>query len=339
MKAMYYTQYGSPDVLTYQEVATPTPADDEILIQVHAAALNAYDWHILRADPFLARFSRGLFKPTNSIPGADVAGVVAAVGRNVTGFQPGDAVYADLSPCGDGAFAEYACAQAQYAAPMPANLTFEEAASVPMAAVTALQALRDVGKVQPGQRVLINGASGGVGTFAVQIAKVLELDVTAVCSTRKMEMVRALGADHVIDYTQEDFTRSGRQYDVILGINGYRPLTDYKRALTPGGIYVMVGGTNTQIFQALLLGSLRSLGSGRTMTTITMKPNQADLLTMKELIETGKVKPIIDRCYPLAETADAFRYLEEGHAKGKIVISVIPGDRAPAAQSAERSAA
>ena len=339
MKAIYYTQYGSPDVLTYKEVDTPTPADDEILIQVHAAALNAYDWHILRADPFLARFARGLFKPKHNIPGADVAGVVAAVGRSVTQFQPGDAVYADLSPSGDGAFAEYACVPERFAALKPADLTFEEAAAVPMAAVTALQALRDVAKVQPGQRVLIAGASGGVGTFAVQIAKVLDLDVTAVCSTRKTEMVRALGADHIIDYTREDFSESGRQYDVILGINGYRPLADYKRALTPHGIYVMVGGTNSQIFQALLLGSLRSMGSDRTMTTVTMKPNQADLLYMKELIEAGKVKPIIDRCYPLAETADAFRYLEEGHAKGKIVISVIPGDRAPAAQSAERSAA
>ena len=339
MQAIYYTQYGSPDVLTYQEVDTPTPADDEILIQVHAAALNAYDWHILRADPFLARFARGLFKPKHNIPGADVAGVVAAVGRSVTQFQPGDAVYADLSPCGDGAFAEYACVQAQYAALKPADLTFEEAAAVPMAAVTALQALRDVAKVQPGQRVLIAGASGGVGTFAVQIAKVLDLDVTAVCSTRKTEMVRALGADHIIDYTREDFSESGRQYDVILGINGYRPLADYKRALTPHGIYVMVGGTNSQIFQALLLGSLRSMGSDRTMTTVTMKPNQADLLYMKELIEAGKVKPIIDRCYPLAETADAFRYLEEGHAKGKIVISVIPGDAARTQGHAERSVA
>ncbi|MEZ4719617.1 MAG: NAD(P)-dependent alcohol dehydrogenase [Caldilineaceae bacterium] len=310
-----------------------------MLIQVHAAALNAYDWHILRADPFLARFARGLFKPKHNIPGADVAGVVAAVGRSVTQFQPGDAVYADLSPSGDGAFAEYACVPERFAALKPANLTFEEAASVPMAAVTALQALRDVAKVQPGQRVLIAGASGGVGTFAVQIAKVLDLDVTAVCSTRKTEMVRALGADHVIDYTQEDFSESGRQYDVILGINGYRPLADYKRALTPHGIYVMVGGTNSQIFQALLLGSLRSMGSDRTMTTVTMKPNQADLLYMKELIEAGKVKPIIDRCYPLAETAGAFRYLEEGHAKGKIVISVIPGERGPHPRPRRRSVA
>ena len=339
MQAIYYTQYGSPDVLTYQEVDTPTPSEDEILIQVHAAALNAYDWHILRADPFLARFARGLFKPKHNIPGADVAGVVAAVGRSVTQFQPGDAVYADLSPSGDGAFAEYACVPERFAALKPADLTFEEAAAVPMAAVTALQALRDVAKVQPGQRILIAGASGGVGTFAVQLAKVLDLDVTAVCSTRKTEMVRALGADHIIDYTREDFSESGRQYDVILGINGYRPLADYKRALTPHGIYVMVGGTNSQIFQALLLGSLRSMGSDRTMTTVTMKPNQADLLYMKELIEAGKVKPIIDRCYPLAETADAFRYLEEGHAKCKIVISVIPGNAARTQSRAERSVA
>lgn len=329
MKAIYYTQYGSPDVLAMQEVPTPTPADDEVLIRIHAASLNAYDWHIMRADPFLARLSRGLFKPTNNIPGADVAGVVTAVGSEVTQFQPGDAVFADLSPAGDGALAEYVCIPERFAAPKPANLTFEEAASVPMAAVTALQALRDVAKVQPGQKLLIAGASGGVGTFAVQIAKTLGVETWAVCSTRKMEMVRALGADHVIDYTQEDFAATGVQYDAILGINGYRPLADYKRALTPDGIYVMVGGTNAQIFQALLLGSVQSLGSSRKMTTVTCKPDQADLLVMKELIEAGKVKPVIDRCYPLEETTDAIRYMEEGHAKGKIVVSVIPGSRNP----------
>jgi NADPH:quinone reductase-like Zn-dependent oxidoreductase len=239
MKAIYYTQYGPPDVLSLQEVAKPTPKDDEVLIKIHAAAANAYDWHIMRADPFLARLDRGLFKPKNNIPGADFAGVVESVGKNVTDFQPGDEVYGDLSPCGDGAFAEYAVAPEKVIAPKPANLSFTQAAAVPMAALTALQALRNVAKVQAGQRVLINGASGGVGTFAVQIAKVLGAEVTAVCSTAKVEMVRALGADHVIDYKKDDFTQGIQRYDVILAVNGYHPLSAYRRVLKPQGIYVM----------------------------------------------------------------------------------------------------
>lgn len=321
MKAIVYTQYGSPDVLSLQEVEKPTPKDNEVLIKIHAASTNAYDWHIMRADPFLARFAKGLFKPKNTIPGADIAGVVEAVGRNVKQFKPGDAVYGDLASCGDGAFAEYVAAPESAMSPKPTNLTFEEAAAVPMAAVTALQSLRDVIRLQPGQKLLINGASGGVGTFAVQIAKVLGAEVTAVCSTTKIEMVRALGADHVIDYTKEDFTQGNQRYDAILGVNGYHPLSAYKRVLTPQGIYAMAGGTTAQIFEALLLGSFMSR-SGQKMTTVTAHPNQKDLIYLKELIEADKVKPVIDRCYPLSETADAIRYLEKGHARGKIIITV-----------------
>ncbi|MCB0114009.1 MAG: NAD(P)-dependent alcohol dehydrogenase [Caldilineaceae bacterium] len=322
MKAIYYTEYGSPDVLQLRDVPTPTPKDDEVLIRVHAAALNAYDWHIMRADPFLARLARGLFRPKNNIPGADVAGVVEAVGKNVTGFQPGDAVYADMAGAADGAFAEYVCAPLRLVAPKPTNLSFEEAAGVPMAAVTALQALRDTCQVKPGQQVLINGASGGVGTFAVQIAKLLGVEVTAVCSTNKVTLTRKLGADHVIDYKHEDFTKLDKRYDVILGIGGYVPLKQYVNTLKPGGIYAMVGGTNRQIFEALLLGAFMAR-DGKKIAQTTAKPNAADLVYLNEHIEAGKIKPVIDRCYPLAETADAMRYLEEGHAKGKIVIKVV----------------
>jgi NADPH:quinone reductase-like Zn-dependent oxidoreductase len=322
MKAIVYTKYGPPDVLSWQKVAKPTPKDNEGLIRVHAAATNAYDWHIMRADPFLARFARGMFAPKNTIPGADVAGVVEAVGANVAQFQLDDEVYRDLASCGDGAFAEYVAAPEKVIAPKPANLTFEEAAAVPMAAVTALQGLRDVAKVQAGQAVLINGASGGVGTFAVQIAKVLGAEVTAVCSTTKVEMVHALGADHLLDYKKKDFTQGNKRYDAILAVNGYQPLSAYRRVLKPQGIYVMAGGSNRQIFDALLWGSFTSRG-GQKMTNVTAQPNQKDLIYLKGLIEGGKVKPVIDRCYPLSETADAIRYLEEGHARGKIVITVV----------------
>lgn len=322
MKAIYYTQYGSPDVLSFQEVDKPTPKDNEVLIKIYAAATNAYDWHIMRADPFLARLGKGLFGPKNKIPGADLAGVVEAVGKDVSEFRPGDAVYGDLSSCGDGAFAEYAVATEKVIAPKPVNLSFAEAAAVPMAALTALQALRDVAKVQPGQALLINGASGGVGTFAVQIAKVLGADVTAVCSATKVDMVRSLGADQVIDYKKENFTQGSTRYDAILAVNGYHPLSAYRRVLKPQGTYVMAGGSNRQIFDALLWGSFMSKG-GQKMTSMTAHISKQDLLYLTELIEAGKVKPVIDRCYPLHETADAMRYLEEGHAKGKIVITVV----------------
>jgi NADPH:quinone reductase-like Zn-dependent oxidoreductase len=323
MKAIVYQKYGPPDVLELKEVEKPTPKDDELLIKVRAASANTADWRLLRADPFLVRLmGMGLLKPKNTILGADIAGRVEAVGRNVKQFQPGDEVFGDISGCGWGGFAEYVCARENALALKPARITFEEAAAVPLAAVTALQGLRDQGQIQAGQKVLINGASGGVGTFAVQIAKSFGAEVTAVCSTGKMDMVRSLGADHVIDYTQEDFTQNGQRYDLILAANGYHPISAYKRALTPQGIYVMAGGSGAQMFQALLLGPLMSITGGKKMRTVSAKPDQEDLTFIKELLEAGKVAPVIDRRYSLSEVADAIRYLEAGHARGKVVITV-----------------
>jgi NADPH:quinone reductase-like Zn-dependent oxidoreductase len=322
MKAMVYQKYGSPDVLELKEVEKPTPKDDEVLIKVHAASANAADWHLLRADPFLIRLVSGLLKPKNQRLGADVAGTVEGVGRNVTQFQLGDEVFGDISGCGFGAFAEYVSVPENVLALKPANISFEDAAAVPMAAVTALQGLRDKGQIQSGQKVLINGASGGVGTFAVQIAKSFGAEVTGVCSTAKMDMVRSIGADHVIDYTQEDFTQNGPRYDLILAANGYQSLSDYKRALSTEGIYVVSGGSMTQIFQGMLLGPLMSMTGSKKMGNLLARPNQKDLVFMKELLEAGKVVPVIDRRYPLSEVPEAIRYLEEGHALGKVVITV-----------------
>ena len=323
MKAIVYTRYGPPEVLQLKEVEKPTPKEDEVLVKVHAASVNAYDWHFLTADIFLVRLmGGGLLKPKNTILGADIAGRVEAVGRNVKQFQPGDEVFGDIAGCGNGGFAEYVCAPENALALKPANLSFEEAAAVPMAAVTALQGLRDQGKIQPGQKVLINGASGGVGTFAVQIAKSFGAEVTAVCSTRNLDQARSIGADHVIDYTQEDFTQNGQQYDLILAVNGYHPLSAYKRALTPKGIYVMAGGTPAQIFQAMLLGPWMSITGDKKMGGVSAKPNQKDLAFMKELLEAGKVVPVIDKRYPLSEAAEALRYRGEGHARGKVVITM-----------------
>ena len=321
MQAIVYHNYGSPDVLKLEEVQKPVPQDDEVLVKVIAASTAAGDWHLLRAKPFLVRFMYGLLKPKYKILGADVAGRVEAVGRNVTQFQPGDEVFGDLSNCGFGAFAEYAVAPETALALKPTRLTFEEAAAVPVSAVTALLGLRH-GQIRPGQKVLINGASGGVGTFAVQIAKAFGAEVTAVCSTSKVELVRSLGADHVIDYTQADFTQNGQQYDLILAANGYQPLSAYQRALSPQGHYVMTGGSTAQMFEAMLLGPWRSRNSSQKMGNILAKPTQKDLIFMGQLIEAGKVTPVIDRRYPLRDVADAIRYLEAGHAKGKVVIAV-----------------
>ena len=322
MKAIVCTKYGSPDVLKFKEVQKPVPGDDEVLIKIHAAAANAGDWHLMRADPFMIRLIYGLQKPKHEILGTDVAGRVEAIGKNVTQFQPGDEVFGDMSGSGFGAFAEYVCAPENRIALKPSNITFEDAAAVPSAAVTALQALRDKGQIQSGQKVLINGASGGVGMFAVQIAKAFGAEVTAVCSTRNMEMVRSIGADHVIDYTQEDFTQNGQQYDLIIAANGYHPISDYKRALSPTGIYVMTGGSMTQMFQAMTIGPWISITSSKKMSNMLVKSSQKDLVFMQELLETGKVAPVIDRRYPLNEVSDAIRYLEEGHAKGKVIITV-----------------
>jgi NADPH:quinone reductase-like Zn-dependent oxidoreductase len=323
MKAIVCTQYGPPDVLQRKEVEKPAPKEDEVLVKVHAASVNAYDWHLLTADIFMVRLmGGGLLKPKKTILGADIAGRVEAVGRNVKQFQPGDEVFGDIAGSGGGSFAEYASAPEHTLALKPANLSFEEAAAVPMAAVTALQGLRDEGKIQPGQKVLIHGASGGVGTFAVQIAKSFGAEVTAVCSTRNLEQARSLGADHVIDYTKEDFTQSGQRYDLILAVNGYHSLSAYQRTLAPKGIYVMAGGTAAQIFQAMLLGPFMSKTGGKKMGGVSAKLSQKDLVFMKGLLEAGTVVPVIDKRYPLSEAAEALRYLGTGHARGKIVIIV-----------------
>jgi NADPH:quinone reductase-like Zn-dependent oxidoreductase len=319
MKAIVYTKYGSPDVLQLKDVEKPTPKDNEVLIKIHAASVNAYDWHFLTADIFLIRFMGGGFlKPQNTRLGADMAGRIETVGKNVKQFQPGDEVFGMVK----GSFAEYACAPEGALTLKPVHTSFDEAAAIPMAAITALQGLRDEGQIRAGQNVLINGASGGVGTFAVQIAKSFGAEVTAVCSTRNLEQARSIGADHVIDYTKEDFTKNGQQYDLIFAANGYHSLPAYKRALTPKGIYVMAGGSMAQIFQSMLMGSMMSETGGRKMTGVSAKQNQNDLIFIKELFEAGKVKSIIDRRYPLSETAEALRYLGVEHARGKIVISV-----------------
>ncbi|MFI5336267.1 MAG: NAD(P)-dependent alcohol dehydrogenase [Opitutales bacterium] len=323
MKAMVYTEYGSPDVVKLTEVSKPVPKDDEVLVKIHAASVNAADWRLVRADPFLVRLYAGLLKPGKfSVLGADIAGRVEAVGGKVKQFQPGDEVFGDVSGSGFGGFAEYKCAREEELALKPANLTFEQAAAVPLAALTALHGLRDKGKIRPGQKVLINGASGGVGTFAVQLARHFEAEVTAVCSAGKAEQARSLGAGHVIDYTREDFTRSGRQYDLILAVNGNRSIFDYRRLLSPRGTYVMIGGGVAQLFQALLLGPWLSLAGGRKLGALTSKPNQPDLRLLKELLETRKIRSVIDRCYLLSELPEALRYVEAGHATGKVVIAV-----------------
>lgn len=323
MKAIVFTQYGSPsDVLHLKEVEKPSPNDNEVLIKVQASSINAAEWHLIKADPFLVRLSTGFLKPTRTIPGADVAGRVEAVGKNVTQFKLGDEVFGDLSACGWGAFAEYVCADENALVLKPANITFEQAAAVPLAGVTALQGLRGKGQIKAGQKVLINGASGGVGMFAVQIARSFGAEVTAVSSTKKLEMVRSFGADHVIDYTQQDITQSSQHYDLILDAAAFRPFSAYKRVLSPRGIYVLVGGSTSHLFQTMLLGALRSKREGQTFATLMAAPNQQDLRFLKELLEAGKVTPVIDKYYPLSQVADALRYMEERHVQGKVVIKV-----------------
>ena len=324
MKAIVYTKYGSPDVLQLKDVEQPTPKDDEVLIKIRAASVNAYDWHFLTADIFLIRLmGGGLLKPKDSRLGADVAGRIETVGRNVKQFQPGDEVFGMVK----GGFAEYASAPESALWLKPVNTSFDEAAAIPMAAITALQGLRDEGHIQAGQKVLINGASGGVGTFAIQIPQSFDTEVTAVCSTRNLGQARSIGADHVIDYTKEDFTKNGQQYDLVFAANGYHSLSAYKRALTPKGIYVMAGGTMAQIFQSMLMGSMMSETGGRKMGGVRAKQSQNDLVSIKDLFEAGKVKSVIDRRYPLSEAAEALRYLGEGHARGKIVITLENGDK------------
>jgi NADPH:quinone reductase-like Zn-dependent oxidoreductase len=301
----------------------PAPKDDEVLVKIHAASVNALDWHLLTADIFLVRLmGQGLLKPKDTSIGADIAGQVEAVGPNVRQFKPGDEVYGDIARSGQSGFAEYCCVKEKTLALKPANISFEQAAAVPVAGLTALQGLRDKGRIKPGQKVLIQGASGGVGTFAVQIAKYYGAEVTAVTSTRNLEQARAMGADYVIDYTQEDFTRSGKQYDLILAANGHHPLSAYKRALTPTGIYVMAGGTFSQIFQSMLLGSWYSEKGGRQLGGVSAHQSQEDLNILRGMLESGKIVPVIDRTYPLDEAAEAVRYLGTGHARGKVIIKM-----------------
>ena len=325
MQAMVYTEYGSPDVLRLAEIAAPAPGDDDVLIRVHAAGVNAGDWHLLRGEPFLIRLTAGLRRPKHPILGADVAGRVEAVGRNVTELQPGDEVFGDLSDSGYGAFAEYVAVPAHTVTRKPAGLSFARAAAVPSAALTALHGLRDEAQVQPGQRVLINGASGGVGSFAVQIAKALGAVVTGVTSTRNVELVRSLGADHVVDYTQEDFTRAGQRYDVILDTAAFRPFAEHERALAPGGVYVLVGGSFRQNLAVMALGPWRSRRSGLRFRTFVKQPKPHNLAFVRELLEAGRLAPAIDRCYPLDKAAEALRYLGTRRARGKVVITIGQG--------------
>jgi NADPH:quinone reductase-like Zn-dependent oxidoreductase len=321
MRAIVRDTYGSPDVLELQDIEKPDLADDGVLVRVRAAAINPADWYGMTGRPYVGRAMMGLLKPKERLLGADFAGTVEAVGRDITGFRPGDEVFGGRT----GALAEYVCVRNAVAL-KPANLTFEEAAAVPVAAITALQGLRDKGQIQPGQKVLINGASGGVGTFAVQIAKALGAEVSGVCSTRNVDSARSLGADHVIDYTQEDFTQSDERYDLMLDIAGSRSWSECKRVLNPQATLVIVGAPKGN----RLLGPLShivkvrlaALRSSQKVVFFIAKLNKEDLAVLRELLEAGKVTPVIDRRYELSDVADAFRYLGEGHAQGKIVITV-----------------
>jgi len=320
VKAIVITKYGPPDGLQLKEVEKPSPEDDEVLVKVHAASLNAGDLETLRGM-WVARFG-GPLRPMNKILGTDIAGRIEAVGRNVKKFHPADNVWGDLSfPYGFGSFAEYVCVSENALALMPASMTFEEAATYPHSAIIVLQSLRDKGQIKPGQKVLINGAGGGMGTFAVQIAKFYGAEVTGVDSTRKLDMLRSIGADLVIDYTQEDYTKCGGCYDLILDVVAYRSVIDYWRALSPEGIFILVGGSFGTFFQVLTLGTLISrIGSKKLGLNAWEQNNKEDLALLTELFETNKVVPVIDRRYSLSEVPEAFRYLEEGHTMGKVVI-------------------
>jgi NADPH:quinone reductase-like Zn-dependent oxidoreductase len=327
MKAIVQDKYGPPDVLALKDIETPKPAAGEVLVKVHAAAINAADWHIMRGDPYLARLSIGLGRPRARIRGRDFAGVVESVGEGVRDLAAGDEVYGDLGNA-EGAFAEYVCVSQELVAPKPANLTFEQAAAIPLAGTTALRGLREVGGLRAGQRVLINGASGGVGTFAVQVGKSLRAEVTAVCSTRNVEMVRSLGADHVIDYTQQDFTRGEQRYDVVFDLVGNHSLAGLRRVLTPEGTLVLSGGGVSKggsFFGPMGL-MIRAKAVARFVShrvlILDTPPERRNLVALRELAESGALVPVIDRTYKLTEVPDAIRYLEKDHARAKVVITV-----------------
>ena len=322
MKAIVHRCYGSPDVLALEDVAKPIPADDQVLVKVRAASVNPLDWHGLRGEPYVMRLSSGFGLPKNVRLGVDFAGTVEAVGKSVTRFRPGDEVFGGRG----GSLAEYVTVGESWAiASKPANVTFEQAAAVPVAAITALQALRDKGRIQPGQKVLINGASGGVGTFAVQIGKAFGAEVTGVCSTRNLAMVRDLGADHVVDYTREDFTRSGERYDLIVDMVASRPLSEYRRVLKPEGVYVVVGATSDGRWLGPLVPMIKAIAYApfvsEELVTFIAALNKDDLLVLSDLMQAGKVTPVIDRRFGSREVPDAIRYLEEGHARGKVIVT------------------
>ncbi len=323
MKAIVFTRYGSPDGLKLKEIPKPTPKDDELLIRVHASSINSWDWEFLNGKPFINRLMFGLLrpKPAKQVLGADIAGTVEAVGEGVTRFQPGDEVFGDLWS-NWGGFAEYACAHETALDLRPANSTFEEAAAVPQAGVLALQGLRKAGQIQPGQKVLINGAGGGVGTFAVQLAKLSGAEVTGVDASHKLNVVRSVGADHVIDYTQNDFTESGERYDLIVDCQNFRSMIDNRRALRPGGTYAMIGGSIPRVYQLWFLSLIASFThEDRRLRLVAGGPNKG-LADLKELVEAGKLVSIIDRTYQLSEVSEALRYFGQGRHKGKIVIAV-----------------
>lgn len=323
MKAIVYTQYGSPDVLQLKEVTKPEPKDNQVLVKVYAASANALDYRRFEKLSAMDQFmEEKIFKSVGKAIGADIAGVVEVVGANVKQFRPGDEVFGVAAGM-KGGFAEYACAVENRLALKPRNLSFEAAAAVPVAAVTALRGLCDKGRVQPGQTVLVNGAAGGVGTFAVQIAKAFGAEVTAVCSMRNLDMARSIGADHVIDYAREDFTQGSQRYDLIFAVNGFHPLSAYQRVLNPQGTYICAGGSLPQIFQAMFVGPFMSRRNGKRLDSMGIASvNQKDLLCLKELLEAGKIAPVIEKNYPLSEVPTAIRYLAEGHAKAKIVFQI-----------------
>ncbi len=318
MKAMVYTEYGPPEVLDFKEIKKPALAADEVLVEVHASSLNYGDVALLKGSPFVVRFSSGIRKPKHQILGGDVAGRVAAAGRDVRLFQPGDEVYADNGRFGFGAYAEYVAVPEEALVMKPSNATFAQAAAVPQAAVVALQGLRDSGQIQSGQSVLINGASGGIGPYAVQIARAFGAEVTAVCSTPNLDLARSIGADHVFDYTREDFTKGAQQYDLIFDIVANRSVSEYARALKPHGTYVACAFNAT----SLILGPVISKTGDKKVTSLVHKPNREDLVVLKELIEAGKVVSVIDSCYPLDQLDEAVRHWEQGNPRGKVVITV-----------------
>ncbi len=323
MQAIVCTRYGPPDVLQLRDVPKPEPAEGQVLVKVRAASANALDYRRFEMTSLVGRLmDAALFKSTGEVLGADIAGCVEAVGENVTEFRTGDEVFG-VSAGSVGGFAEYVCAAEKHLVPKPANTSFEAAAAVPVAALTALQGLRDTGQIQREQEVLVYGASGGVGTFAVQLAKAFGAQVTAACSTRNLDMVHSIGADHVIDYTRDDFARRPQRFDLIAAVNGYRSILDYRRALNPGGTYVLLGGSMAQIFEAMLLGGLISrLGDRRMAFMGITRVNKADLQQLAKLLEAGEVVPVVEKCYPLSEAAAAIQHIIAEHARGKVVITV-----------------